>query len=94
MVLNGVVCSSWYVFRNFSPFVTVDFVRLNENIFFVIIPSGFPHLWVQMIVPPLPTLFSISIRARDAIFELVGDNIPPFGSEFLYEYGDKNIFFN
>jgi hypothetical protein len=45
-----------------------------------------------MIVPSLPTLFSISVGAWDAIFELVGDNIPPLGSEFLNKNGDKYIF--
>ena len=46
-----------------------------------------------MIVPPLPALFSIPIGARNAIFELVGDDIPPFGSELLDKYGYKNILF-
>ena len=63
-------------------------MRLNEDKFFIIIPRGFPYLWVKMIVPALSTLLSISIGAGDTIFELVGYDIPPFGPEFLYEYSD------
>ena len=53
-------------FSNISPLISVDFVRIENDSFFVEIYGGLFDARVQVIVPPLATLLSSS--SADVVF--------------------------
>ena len=61
MILYTVICSPRDVLRDFRPLVTVHFVRLDEHKLLVRIPWRFSHFGVQVVVPSLSALFTITI---------------------------------
>lgn len=45
---------------NFCPSVPQSLVCLVNNSVFLFCPGGFLNFWIQVVMPPLPTLFSDS----------------------------------
>ena len=58
MIFNSVVSSALKHLGNFSPFIAVASVHKVENPLLLLAPADLLDLWVQVIVPSLPALFT------------------------------------
>lgn len=58
MVLDGVVGSAWDHFGHVGPLVPEGSVRQKQYPLLIAGPLHFEDVWVEMVVPALPTLLA------------------------------------
>lgn len=73
MVLHIIVRSSWKLFRDVCPSVSVVLMHGNQDGFFIVGPFALFKLWVQVIHETFSALFSLSSRK-------MGSDLGPFAS--------------
>lgn len=78
MIFDGVVCSSLDELGQNGPFVSVQFVQEKKNPLFLFSPGVFYYAGIEVVVPPFPALFALSI------FHERGNN-GPFGGAVLVD---------
>jgi len=78
MILDRVIGSPREELGNVRPLVAVFRVRGEDNFVLLAGPGGLANAWIEMVVPPLPTLFANASRQK-------GCNLRPFAwPELLY----------
>jgi len=87
-VLDGIVRATWESLGDFGPSITQLLVRSNQCLVFFVCPLTLLDGWVEVIVPPLPTLF-----AEPAV-ELTSNVTPFLGTVMLDKVGDNGVFFS
>lgn len=58
MVLDGVIGPSGQKFGNVRPLIAVLGVSRKDDLVLVACPRRLSNAWVEMVVPPFPTLFT------------------------------------
>ena len=60
---------------------------IQQLAIFLFCPFTFVNAWIQVIVPPFPTLLA------ETAVEFLGNLAPFLGAVFLHKFGDDGVFF-
>ena len=88
MILDRVISTTFKNLCYIGPFISLSLVRDEQNQLFLKTPGILLYLWVQMIVPSLPALFT---NSSWQMFCYIGPLLRTF---FLDKPQDKSIFFD
>mmetsp|Transcript_5337 Transcript_5337/g.10185 ORF Transcript_5337/g.10185 Transcript_5337/m.10185 type:complete len:216 (-) Transcript_5337:160-807(-) len=85
VILYRIVGSALQKSSNLRPSISNLFMNSKDNSILFFCPCAFPNIWIQVIVPPLSTLFS------DTAWKMLRDYRPPFGAIFLHQLNNFGI---
>lgn len=86
VVLDVVVSAAIDAFADDGPLVAVDFMVQVQHPLFVLRPLELVYLWVQVVVPSLPTLLP------DPAWQVVGNVSPLHGPDLVYQTNHQVVF--